>query len=135
MRCVAAERLRLKFADVHGEVPSALHPLLDSLARAERARSVPEWLRRDNSGAEILRSMIHRDDIGHAALDAASPGQAVIRLRAMLVHLDILPKRNEALAAADAWIERTVRELPEHHRRIIGPLRPLVGPAQRPPSR
>lgn len=121
VRCVAAERLRRKFADDHGEVPAALQPLLDSLERAERARSVLEWLRRDNSGAEILRGLVGRNDISHDALDALSPGHAVIALRAMLVHLGILPKRNEALAAVDAWVERTVRALPEHHRRIIGP--------------
>jgi hypothetical protein len=133
---VAAERLRLKFADENGEVPAALQPLLDSLARAERARSVLEWLRRNNSGAEILRGMIGRDDISHDASPSSSlyPVQPWLWRRRQLPALRMVEQdvqisgRENAFDAADHLAEEPALDV--GHDESDPPGRPDSEPAR-----
>ncbi|MCG8969604.1 MULTISPECIES: hypothetical protein [Streptomyces] len=119
-RCVLRDRLATEFLNSHGEVPSELDPLIAILLRAPKARSILVWLDKPRGGAECLRRLIH-DDLPptHEALDSAGPGQGPALLRATLVHLGVLPHRNEPLAGLQPWLERTLTTLPAQHRRTL----------------
>ncbi|CAL9669568.1 hypothetical protein SUDANB2_07341 (plasmid) [Streptomyces sp. enrichment culture] len=119
-RCVLHDRLTTEFLNSHGEVPSEIGPLIEILLRAPRARSILVWLDKPRGGAACLRRLIHDDlPLTHEALDSAAPGQGPALLRATLVHLGVLPHRNEPLAGLQPWLERTLTPLPAQHRRTL----------------
>ena len=74
VRCVAIERLHQLFSGTDGSIPVFLQPLVDLLAQVDRPRSVIEWLRRDNGGAQVLRELAAAGvEPTHEALDAIVP--------------------------------------------------------------
>lgn len=119
VRCVAIERLHADFRTPDGQVLPSLTPFITALAQAPRARSVLEWLRRDDSGAAVLRQLGAAGlEPTHAVLDTF-PTTTVTPLRHMLVHVGALPSHHEHLERLPAWLDRRLRELPEHHRPVI----------------
>jgi hypothetical protein len=120
VRCVAIERLHQLFSGSDGSIPVLLQPLVDLLAHVDRPRSVIEWLRRDNGGAQVLRELAAAGvEPTHEALDAIVPAAKVNALRHMLVHADALPERNESLARIPIWLAQVVAPLPERHRQLM----------------
>ncbi|MFJ4541934.1 hypothetical protein ACIP39_39080 [Streptomyces tibetensis] len=114
------DRLATEFLNGRREVPTEVRPLLEALVRAPRARSILVWLDKPRGGAACLRRLIDDDlPITHETLDSAGPGQGPALLRATLVHLGVLPARNEPLAGLQPWLERTLAPLPAHHRRTL----------------
>lgn len=119
VRCVTVDRLHQQFGSADGAVPDCLSALLVALARANRPRSVLEWLRRDNGGAAVLRDLAARHvEPSHDELDRW-PEKSVAALRAMLVHSGALPARHEYLDRLPAWLTHQLPHLPEQHRQII----------------
>ncbi|MFD5753279.1 hypothetical protein [Streptomyces sp. NPDC127033] len=114
------DRLATEFLTSNGKVPSELGPLIEILLRAPKAHSILVWLDKPRGGAECLRRLIHDDiPLTHEALDSAAPGQGPALLRATLVHLGVLPHRNEPLAGLQPWLERTLTPIPAEHRRTL----------------
>jgi hypothetical protein len=119
VRCVAIERLHEQFRGPTGQVPDVLMPLLAALAQADRPRSVLEWLRRDDGGAQVLRQLGAAGvEPTHEVLDSL-PSTGVNALRQMLVHVGALPARIEYLERVPAWLNRQLQLHPEHHRQVI----------------
>ena len=88
-------------------------------SKVESPRSVLEWLRRDNGGAEILRQFAADGlEPTHEALDEL-PWRAVHPLRHMLVHLGVLDERIEPLERLSTWLPEVLAPLPETQRRIV----------------
>ncbi|WP_406307114.1 hypothetical protein OHA61_38925 [Streptomyces sp. NBC_00885] len=119
-RCILRERLADEFTDSASQVPAELRPLTDALLRVPKARSILVWLDKPSGAAACLRQLVAAGiPLSHEALDAAGPGQGPASLRATLIHLGILPPRNEALAALKPWLERILAELPSQHRHTL----------------
>ncbi|WP_329272400.1 hypothetical protein [Streptomyces pseudovenezuelae] len=98
-RCVLRDRLATEFLSSSGEVPAEVRPLIDALVRAPKARSILVWLDKPHGGAACLRRLVDDDlPLTHETLDSVEPGQGTASLRATLVHLSVLPTRNEPLA-------------------------------------
>ncbi|MDF2782443.1 MAG: hypothetical protein K0S96_2248 [Geminicoccaceae bacterium] len=120
VRCVVSERLHEQFAGPDGLIPLSLQPLVTLLSQAERPRSVMEWLRRDNGGAQVLRELAAAGvEPTHEALDAVVPAVKVNPLRHTLVHLGALPERNEPLARIPIWLTEVAAPLPERQRQLL----------------
>jgi hypothetical protein len=119
VRCVAIDRLQEQFRGPIGQVPHVRAPLVAALAQADRPRSVLEWLRRDNGGAQVLRQLgATGGEPTREVLDSL-PSNAVNALRQMLVHVGALPARVEYLERIPAWLNRQLPLLPEQHRQVI----------------
>ncbi|WP_153183256.1 hypothetical protein [Streptomyces sp. E5N91] len=94
--------------------------MTEALLRVPRARSVLVWLDKPRGGAESLRQLIRSGfPLTHEALDSVGPGQGVATLRATLVHLGVLPQRDESMASLRPWLERVLTHLPPLQRRIL----------------
>ncbi|MGA5121558.1 hypothetical protein [Streptomyces pseudogriseolus] len=90
------------------------------LLRAPRARSILVWLDKPRGGAACLRRLVHDDlPLTHEALDSAGSGQGPTLLRATLVHLGVLPHRNEPLAGPQPCLEGMLTPLSAQHRRTL----------------
>lgn len=119
VRCVLADRLRTQFLEPGG-TSELLLPLVDRLRRAPRPRSALEWLRRDNGGAELLRRLIRNGEpLTHETLDVLGHSTGVISLRHMLVHVGVLPARNELLAQLEPWLDRALGNVAPAHRHLL----------------
>ncbi|MEV4657371.1 hypothetical protein [Micromonospora sp. NPDC049301] len=120
VRCVTRQRLEEHFSDNDGDVPAALTPVVEALAAARRPRSVLQWLRNPASGARLLQVLIRDGSpIEHATFDALPDRPSVIALRHMLVHLRVLPTRNEHLERLPGWLNRLLATVPNGHRGLV----------------
>jgi hypothetical protein len=91
-----------------------LEPLLGTLERHAKPRSVVEWLRR-SPAAPILRGMLRGElAISHETLDQHEVGQAISYLRSWLVSDGILEAREERLARFERWAQAALEPIGEH---------------------
>ena len=119
-RCVLRDRIDDEFAGADGRVPPEIRPLLDALFAAPRARSILVWLNKPHGGAQLLRQLVREgSEITHEALDAVGQRQCAVGLRASLVHVGVLPPREEPLARTGPWLERVIADLPTAHRPVL----------------
>jgi hypothetical protein len=59
--------------------------------------------------------------ITHELLDTFPGRQAAVHLRHLLVHVGILPERDEYVASMELWLKRYLAEAQTHHRNILQP--------------
>jgi AcrR family transcriptional regulator len=86
--------------------------LVAALATDQRPRSVLKWLRRDDSGASVLRQLGAEGlEPSHAVLETFVH-MTVTRVRHMLVPVGALPPRHDPLERLPAWLDRRVAQRP-----------------------
>lgn len=119
VRCVVSDHVRNLLAGEDGQVAPALAPLAEALATAPRPRSVLEWLRRSPSARLLTTLAAGHAEITHALLDDLSQDAATRHVRDLLVHTQVLPKRQEYLNQLELWFRRTAQDLPAAHIEII----------------
>jgi hypothetical protein len=93
-----------------GTIRPGLQPLYDSLTGHERPATLLRWLARQRTAAALADLGAGQLDLDHAAFDALPPGKPVEHLRAMLVAVGVLPKRDEHLARLERWITDTISD-------------------------
>lgn len=99
---------------------SAVKALRVWLETDMRPKSAIYWLARPGR-ADILRQLASRSTPAHADLDEFPRTMAMDYLRAVLVSLEVLPRRNEPLERAVGWLDDQLRQAPTSHRRLIRP--------------
>lgn len=118
-RCVLRDQLHEQFGSTEG---TSLEPLISALAAAETPRSVLLWMRRENSGATMLRNLlISGYPITHELLDTFPGRQAAVHLRQLLVHVAVLPERDEHVAGMERWLQNYLAAAAALHRGILQP--------------
>ncbi len=120
-RCAIRRRLTELLADEHGGVRAQLLPLVDHLAGKERADSTLRWLDRAKPAALLRHLGALAKPISHNDLDDLAPSTALHYLRAVLVHLEILPDRLEPLGRLEPWLDTVLETLPPHQVLLIRP--------------
>ncbi|MBP0453611.1 hypothetical protein J5Y04_29305 [Kitasatospora sp. RG8] len=96
--------------------------MINALTAAATPRSVLLWMRKDTSGAALLRDMLAAGyPITHELLDTFPGRQAAVHLRHLLVHVGILPERDEYVASMELWLKRYLADTQAHHRGILQP--------------
>ncbi|MGH9155417.1 MAG: hypothetical protein ACRD1K_06165, partial [Acidimicrobiales bacterium] len=116
VRCALAERS----AHLLGGPRPELLAVHRAIVAARQPYSAHNWLRQAG-GAKILAEIASGAlALTHEALDAhPSPGAARY-VRQMLVAGDVLPARDEALVALEAWVAGRVEAVEDHeHRRLL----------------
>jgi len=78
--------------------------LRERLLGADRPASIYQWLRLKKPRALLEALGAGTVSIGHDALDALAQDATVRHLRALLVDVDALPRRDEPLAQFEMWI-------------------------------
>lgn len=114
VRCALVERS----ARLLGGPRTELAGLHHAIVSARQPYSAHNWLRR-SGGAEILADIASGAlALTHEALDAHPRPGAARYVRQMLVVGDLLPARDEALVALEAWVTERVESVddPEHRR-------------------
>lgn len=118
-RCVLKEQLYEHFGPAAG---TPLGPLVSALAAVETPRSVLLWMRRKNSGATILRDLlISGYPITHELLDTFPGRQAAVHLRQLLVHVAVLPERDEHVAGLERWLQNYLTTVAAGYRSTLHP--------------
>ena len=110
-RCTLDQRLRQLLDDGTGRIRAELRVLHQTLASADRPRTVLGWLSK-NAAAAVLASLARGErPLTHHALDQMPPSKPVEHLRAILVATGALPARDEHLTRLEHWINATLGDL------------------------
>lgn len=118
-RCVLRDQLNEQFGPTEG---TPLQPLISALAAVEKPRSVLLWMRRGNSGAAMLRDLlISGYSVTHELLDTFPGRQAAVHLRQLLVHVAVLPERDEHVAGMERWLQNYLATVVAQRRSILQP--------------
>ena len=135
-RCTLDQRLRQLLDDGTGRIRAELRVLHQTLASADRPRTVLGWLSK-NAAAAVLASLARGErPLTHHALDQMPPSKPVEHLRAILVATGALPARDEHLTRLEHWINATLGDLGDRddkellHRYAVWHLLRLAAPAQ-----
>lgn len=118
-RCVLKDQLHEQFGPTRD---TPLEPLISALAAAETPRSVLLWMRRENSGATMLRDLlIEGYPITHELLDTFPGRQAAVHLRQLLVHVAALPQRDEHVSGMERWLQNYLTTVAAQHQSTLQP--------------
>ncbi|QMU67296.1 hypothetical protein [Streptacidiphilus sp. P02-A3a] len=116
-RCLFGTELHRHFGDTE-----LLAPLVADLERSEHPEAVLYWLRREDSGAALLRQLLAGgSELSHELLDTFPGRTAAVHLRQLLVSHGILPERDELIARTEAWMHRLLEEMDPRHRAVLQP--------------
>ncbi|MER6530513.1 hypothetical protein [Streptomyces sp. NPDC001508] len=116
-RCVRDQRLH-ELLSRNGTLRAELVPVRDVLV-AHGPKAGLAWLER--SGArKILDGLADGTcPLTHDGLDAFLPNKSVAFLRAALVAAEVLPARDERLAALERWIPQATKAVPDDNERKL----------------
>lgn len=136
VRCALAEQA----ARLLGGPRPELRPVHEAIVAAHQPYSAHNWLR-SAAAARILAEIASGQmALTHEALDAHPHPKAAAFLRQLLVANDVLPARDEAMAALEAWVAARLGEIADpSERRLLrsyatwGVLRRARARAQRTP--
>ncbi|KAF0957379.1 hypothetical protein [Rhodococcus sp. T7] len=120
-RCSIRRRLTDLLAEETGDVREELLPLVEHLVGKERADSTLSWLERAKPAALLRHLGALTRPVSHRDLDDLAPSAALHHLRAVLVHLEILPYRLEPLGRLEPWLDTVLDTLPPHQVSLIRP--------------
>ncbi|WP_079166094.1 hypothetical protein [Streptomyces oceani] len=120
-RCVLIARLQQLLAGPDGRIPAQLQPLRDALALAERPRGILLWLKRSPNAALFASLAASGEPITHQRLDQLPPSRHLHYVRHTLVHLGVLPERDEELDRIPAWLDTVLAGRPAGHVQMVRP--------------
>lgn len=114
MRCALAERSARLLGGPRAELAGLHHAIVS----ARQPYSAHNWLRQARGAAILAEIASGALALTHEALDAHRCPGAARYVRQMLVAGDVLPARDEALIALEAWVTKRVEAVgdPEHRR-------------------
>ncbi|MDV9202717.1 hypothetical protein [Streptomyces sp. Wh19] len=118
MRCAASGRVNDLLAGEDGQLVPAL---AQALAAAPRPRSVLKWLHESPSARLLAALSASHTEITHELLDDLPQDQTTRRVRDLLVHIQILPRRQEHLNQLELWFRNAAKDLPTAHAEFIRP--------------
>lgn len=122
LRCSVRRRAATLLADEHGYICSQILPFIVYLAAEERRPdSTLRWLDHPKTIALLQHIARVEHPIVHADLDALPPSTALHYLRAVLVHVDVLPPRIEPLGRLEQWLHHLTGTLTAEHAALIRP--------------
>ncbi|WP_204079408.1 hypothetical protein [Mycobacterium riyadhense] len=103
-----------------GHIPPELQPVYEAITATDAPRTALNWLRNSASAALLTQMASGAVELTHQALDAhPRPGVAGY-LRAVLVANNVLPQRDEQLAATERFLDRTLTGITDDNdRRLI----------------
>ena len=88
--------------------------LVDAFCSSQRPESIFTWKRSPKVTALLDAVSTGQTPLTHAGLDAYGTGLLVEHLRALLVHIGLLPGRDPYLAHFEEWIRTKLAPLPAH---------------------
>lgn len=114
VRCALAERSARLLGGPRPELAGLHH----AISSARQPYSAHNWLARSGGAAIMAEIASGALALTHEALDAHPRPGAARYVRRMLVAGDVLPARDEALIALEAWVTERVESVgdPEHQR-------------------
>jgi len=116
VRCALAERCARLLGGPRAELAGLHHAIVS----ARQPYSAHNWLRRSGGAAIMAEIASGALALTHEALDAHPHPGAVRYVRQMLVAGDVLPARDEALVALEAWVTDRVESVSDlEHRRLL----------------
>ena len=101
-RCAADRSLRALLTD-DGTIPPRLTAIYDALSGSDPLRLL-DWIAYSPAVPPLRRLLADQRPITHDALDELLPNRAVQAMRAALVAKNVLPARDEQLAALERWL-------------------------------
>ncbi|MFF2378741.1 hypothetical protein [Streptomyces sp. NPDC058108] len=120
-RCVLVARLQQLLSGPDGRIPAQLQPLRDALARTDRPKGVLNWLKRSPNAALFTSLAASGEQITHQRLDRLPPSRHLHYVRHTLVHLGVLPQRDEQLDCIPAWLDMVLTGRPAAHVQLVRP--------------
>ena len=99
---------------------NALEPLRSWLNADPHPKSALSWLTRTGR-VDVLHELATRPTLAHPDLDRFPRTPAMDYLRAVLISLEVLPRRNEPLERTVGWLDDQLRQAPTPHRRLVRP--------------
>lgn len=116
VRCALAERSARLLGGPRAELASVHHAIVS----ARQPYSAHNWLARSGGAAIMAEIASGALALTHEALDAHPRRVAVRYVRQMLVVGGVLPARDEALVALEAWVTERVESVSDlEHRRLL----------------
>ncbi len=95
-----------------------VQPLFGALAAVDPG-SILTWTRSTASTKVLADLVAGGSDITHEQLDKAPQNARTHHIREVFVTAGILPRRNEALAQLQLWVDRTIPTLPPRYQSLI----------------
>jgi hypothetical protein len=118
-RCACHHQLLALLCHPGGDLDSHMQPIFDVLAASEPA-TVLRWLEVSSARTVLAEAGKLNQPLTHSALDRHPNHQAIHHLRKILVAGNVLPRRDEYLAAFERWIGPAVAKVSDpEERRII----------------
>jgi hypothetical protein len=120
--CLAYVRTERLLTGADGTVRPQLVPLLDALGNAASPSATLQYIdpRKSAPACELLRELATTpDDIDHDLLDRLPQTLALHRVRQTLMHLQILPPRNDFLERLVPWLDNLLADQPSHRAQPI----------------
>lgn len=117
-RCLVIAKIDRLLGNGNRASEPYLQPLFTALAAVEPG-SVHTWITNDTSLALLAELAARGADITHEELDLLPQNARTHHIRACFVSAGVLPRRNEALAQLQLWVDRTVSALPPQHRPLV----------------
>ncbi|MGH3854845.1 MAG: hypothetical protein ACRDR6_15385 [Pseudonocardiaceae bacterium] len=118
-RCASHQQLLTLLCHVDGDLHPHLQPVFRVLAASEPA-TVLRWLEQSTAHTVLADAARAGQPLTHAMLDRYLPHRAIDHLRKVLVAGDILPERDEYLAAFERWIGPALAKVSDaQERRIV----------------
>jgi hypothetical protein len=119
--CVARRRVHDLTSGQNGQIHPQLRSLVEALDIEGNPRSVISWLHQ-RKWAEQLGDLARQNGkITHRTLDELPQTRHVIYLRQVLVHVGVLPGRDEDIDGTLPWLDNLLRSQPASIASVIRP--------------
>lgn len=118
--CALHRRTAAALTGPDGHIRPELQPVHEAITTTDAPRTALNWLR-NSAGAALLTQMASGAvELTHHALDAHPRPAVAGYLRAVLVANNVLPQRDEQLAATEQFLDRTLTGITDDtDRRIV----------------
>ena len=119
--CLTAKRARALLAGPDGSVRADLQPFLDALVSIDSPRAVLQWIDPNKGPAAGLLAQLAAASapISHKLLDSLPPSLSLYRIRQTLVHVGVIPERDDDLERVVPWLEALLAEQPTDRAHLL----------------
>jgi hypothetical protein len=108
-------------SDHSGQIHPQLRPFVEALDIEGHPRSVISWLHHQKWAEQLGDVARQQDKITHRTLDDLPQTRDVIYLRQVLVHVGVLPGRDEDIDGTLPWLEELLESQPASIAAVIRP--------------
>lgn len=118
--CVLRDQLTELLDDGTGTVRPQLLPLLDGFSQMRRPRGGLTWVGTTHIQAKLRALALAAVPLTHEGLNQLGTPRSTAYLRDLLMHYDILPKRDRDLLMFENWLACHLDGADQAHRRLLG---------------